>query len=195
MLKGRGVTDCLGHVALLTELFRQLAVTKPTLKVNVACVMIANEENSSIPGIGVDELVKRGLIAHLKSGPVYWVDSADKQPCIGTAGCVAWELKAHGKLFHSGLPHQAINPMEMLMEAVAYMQKRFYEDFPPHEDEKRYGFVTCSTMKPTQWSYPGGGVNQIPAEATISGDLRITPFYRSVHLLALLLPPLLPLYE
>jgi acetylornithine deacetylase len=195
MLKGRGVTDCLGHVALLTELFRQLAVTKPTLKVNVACVMIANEENSSIPGIGVDELVKRGLIAHLKSGPVYWVDSADKQPCIGTAGCVAWELKAHGKLFHSGLPHQAINPMEMLMEAVAYMQKRFYEDFPPHEDEKRYGFVTCSTMKPTQWSYPGGGVNQIPAEATISGDLRITPFYRSVHSLALLLLPLLPLYE
>ncbi len=45
---------------------------------------------------------------------------------------------------------QAINPMEMLMEALSYIQKRFYEDFPPHPDEAKYGFVTCSTIKPTQ---------------------------------------------
>nr|GMD79387.1 acetylornithine deacetylase [Ipomoea batatas] len=32
-------------------------------------------------------------------------------------------------------------------------------------------------MKPTQWSYPGGGINQIPAECTVSGDVRLTPFY------------------
>ena len=176
-LRGRGVTDCLGHVALVTELFKQLAISKPQLKVNVAGVMIANEENSSLQGIGIDELVRRGMIAHLKKGFVYWVDSADKQPCIGTAGMVPWQLKAKGKLFHSGLPHQAVNPMEMAMEAVKYMQDRFYQDFPPHEDEAKYNFVTCSTMKPTQWHYPGGGVNQIPAECTVCGDCRLTPFY------------------
>eukprot|EP00959_Pyramimonas_sp_CCMP1952_P433539 9078716-Pyramimonas_sp.AAC.1 len=32
-------------------------------------------------------------------------------------------------------------------------------------------------MKPTQVSYPTGSVNQIPGEMSISGDLRITPFY------------------
>jgi acetylornithine deacetylase len=32
-------------------------------------------------------------------------------------------------------------------------------------------------MKPTQWHYPGGGVNQIPAECTVCGDCRLTPFY------------------
>ena len=32
-------------------------------------------------------------------------------------------------------------------------------------------------MKPTQVSFPGGSVNQIPGECTISGDVRITPFY------------------
>lgn len=47
-LLGRGVTDCLGHVALLTELFRQLAVTKPALKATVMGVFIANEENSTV---------------------------------------------------------------------------------------------------------------------------------------------------
>jgi hypothetical protein len=47
-LLGRGVTDCLGHVALLTELFRQLAVTQPPLKATVMGVFIANEENSTV---------------------------------------------------------------------------------------------------------------------------------------------------
>ena len=36
----------------------------------------------------------------------FWVDTADKQPCIGTGGMLAWKLKAYGKIFHSGLPHK-----------------------------------------------------------------------------------------
>jgi hypothetical protein len=47
-LLGRGVTDCLGHVALLTELFRQLAQHEPALKATVMGVFIANEENSTV---------------------------------------------------------------------------------------------------------------------------------------------------
>ncbi|KAI8529845.1 hypothetical protein RHMOL_Rhmol11G0006100 [Rhododendron molle] len=63
------------------------------------------------------------------------------------------------------------------MEALKEIQLRFYRDFPPHPKEEVYGFATPSTMKPTQWSYPGGGINQIPKECTISGDVRLTPFY------------------
>lgn len=52
-----------------------------------------------------------------------------------------------------------------------------------------YLFETSSTLKPTQWSYPGNSVNQIPESATICGDIRfetacltylanrLTPFY------------------
>jgi acetylornithine deacetylase len=69
-LKGRGTTDCLGHVALVTELFRQLAVKKPTLKRTVVGVFIANEETSANLGVGVDALVKNGLLEKLKSGPL-----------------------------------------------------------------------------------------------------------------------------
>jgi hypothetical protein len=50
-LLGRGVTDCLGHVALLTELFRQLGLHKPPLKATVIGVFIANEENSTVGGV------------------------------------------------------------------------------------------------------------------------------------------------
>ncbi|CAH9134241.1 unnamed protein product [Cuscuta epithymum] len=176
-LCGRGTTDCLGHVALVAELIRQLGETKPQLKSTVVAVFIASEENSSIPGVGVDALVKDGLLDKLKDGPLFWIDTADKQPCIGTGGSIPWKFNATGKLFHSGLPHKAINPLELAMEALKEIQLRFYRDFPPHPKEQIYGFATPSTMKPTQWSYPGGGINQIPAECTISGDVRLTPFY------------------
>ncbi|GLU05423.1 hypothetical protein SLE2022_225250 [Rubroshorea leprosula] len=176
-LRGRGTTDCLGHVALVTELMKKLGETKPKLKSTVVAVFIANEENSSITGVGVDALVKDKLLDKLKNGPLFWIDTADKQPCIGTGGMIPWKLHVTGKLFHSGLAHKAINPLELAMEALKEIQQRFYNDFPPHPQEQVYGFATPSTMKPTQWSYPGGGINQIPAECTISGDVRLTPFY------------------
>lgn len=47
---------------------------------------------------------------------------------------------------------QAINPLEMAMEALKEIQLRFYRDFPPHPQEQVYGFATPSTIKPTQWS-------------------------------------------
>ncbi|KMT11668.1 hypothetical protein BVRB_5g106060 [Beta vulgaris subsp. vulgaris] len=176
-LRGRGTTDCLGHVALIAELMKKLGETKPKLKSTVVAVFIANEENSAITGIGVDALGKDGLLDKLKDGPLFWIDTADKQPCIGTGGVIPWKLQGHGKLFHSGLAHKGINAMEMTMEALKEIQLRFYKDFPPHPQEEVYGFATPSTMKPTQWTYPGGGINQIPGECTISGDVRLTPFY------------------
>jgi hypothetical protein len=47
---------------------------------------------------------------------------------------------------------QAINPLELASEALKVIQTRFYEDFPAHPEEARYGFATPSTMKPTQWT-------------------------------------------
>ena len=64
--------------------------------------------------VGVDQLDKEGHLQALKSGPVFWIDSADSQPCVGTAGIVQWQLRCDGILFHSGLPHKAVNPIELL---------------------------------------------------------------------------------
>lgn len=57
-----------------------------------------------------------GKIDELKNGPVVWIDSADSQPCVGTAGVLQWHLKATGRLFHSGLPHRGINSLELVNE-------------------------------------------------------------------------------
>ena len=40
-LYGRGTTDCLGHVGLITDLFIQLAQKKPNLKYSITAVFIA----------------------------------------------------------------------------------------------------------------------------------------------------------
>eukprot|EP00286_Rhodomonas_abbreviata_P029303 CAMPEP_0181299684 /NCGR_PEP_ID=MMETSP1101-20121128/6481_1 /TAXON_ID=46948 /ORGANISM="Rhodomonas abbreviata, Strain Caron Lab Isolate" /LENGTH=445 /DNA_ID=CAMNT_0023404857 /DNA_START=48 /DNA_END=1385 /DNA_ORIENTATION=+ len=177
MLYGRGTTDCLGHVALLTDLMIQLAEQKPAMKRSIVVVFIANEENGSFPGVGVDQLAKEGYMDSLKHGPLFWIDAADCQPCIGTAGNCQWRLKTTGKLFHSGLPHKGINSIELAMDGVAYIQKQFYKDFPRHEKEEEYGFVTQSNFKPTQISCTPGSLNQLPPECVVQGDARITPFY------------------
>ena len=48
-LFGRGTTDCLGHVALMTMFFEQLAIQRPTTQRSIVCVLIASEEAESVP--------------------------------------------------------------------------------------------------------------------------------------------------
>ena len=155
MLYGRGTTDCLGHVALLTDMMVTLAENRPTLKSSIVVVFIANEENGSFRGVGVDQLAAEGYMDALKKGPLFWIDAADSQPCIGTSGLGAWELKAVGKLFHSGLPHKGMNSVEFAMDSISYIQRKFFSDFPRLPEEDRYNFVTQSTLKPTQVRSPG----------------------------------------
>ena len=85
----------------------------------------------AIPGVGVDKLMEVGRLDRLKGGPVFWVDSGDINPCMGTAGASMWALRVEGRLFHSGLPHKGINSLELAMEAIKYIQTRFYQDYPP----------------------------------------------------------------
>jgi len=172
------VTDCLGHVALISNFFKHLAVHKPKLKRSVVAVFIANEENSDIANISIDQMEKEGKLAFLKNGPLYWIDSANFGPTLGTAGMLAWQLTVHGKRFHSGLPHKGINALELAMEAVKVIQTRFYKDFNKHEEkEKKYLYQVGSSLKPTQINVPPSSVNQIPGTCTVCGDVRYTPFY------------------
>uniref|UniRef100_M4B2Z7 Uncharacterized protein n=1 Tax=Hyaloperonospora arabidopsidis (strain Emoy2) TaxID=559515 RepID=M4B2Z7_HYAAE len=178
-LYGRGTTDCLGHVALLTctMLFRELARHKVATKTQVVCVLIASEENGEIEGVGVETLMETGKIDFIKNGPVFWVDCSDSQPCIGTAGAITWTLKATGKLFHSGLPNLGINGLELAMDAMAKIQEYFYEEFGPVDKEVEYNYSCPSTMKPTRIESSVNGLNQIPPWAKIAGDVRLSPFY------------------
>jgi hypothetical protein len=56
----------------------------------------------------------------------------------------------------------------MGMDAIGHVQKRFFEDFPAHEQEPVYGFVTQSTLKATQISCtPGEWVGCVHAHCIV----------------------------
>jgi acetylornithine deacetylase len=101
----------------------------------------------------------------------------DTNPCIGTCGNIQWRLDVSGKPFHSGLPHKGINAIEFGVDAIAYLQGRFFEKFPRHPREEEYNFATQSTLKATRIQSTSGSINQIPGECTIEGDIRLCPFY------------------
>eukprot|EP00294_Goniomonas_avonlea_P008598 CAMPEP_0114558582 /NCGR_PEP_ID=MMETSP0114-20121206/10462_1 /TAXON_ID=31324 /ORGANISM="Goniomonas sp, Strain m" /LENGTH=437 /DNA_ID=CAMNT_0001743989 /DNA_START=8 /DNA_END=1321 /DNA_ORIENTATION=+ len=176
-LYGRGTTDCLGHVALITDLMAQLAEKKPSLKASVCVLFICNEENATVVDIGVDRVAKEGKIDHLKNGPLLWCDVADSQACMATGGIRQWRLTAKGKLFHSGIPQKAMNAIELAHDALAAIQSRFYRDFAAGQKEADYKFIVGSTLKPTYMSSPEGSRNIIQGEAVLEGDIRLTPFF------------------
>jgi acetylornithine deacetylase len=177
---GRGVTDCLGHVAMMTLLMKKLAAHPTKLNRTVVAVFIANEEDSGILGIGIDEMMKQGELEMLKNGPVFWVDSADFGPTLGTGGMQTWEMSISGKKFHSGFPHKAVNPINFASTVIAEVQRRFYKDFPINDSAKsEYLFEIGCSMKPTQINTPpGSSINQIPQKCIVAGDIRITPFVK-----------------
>jgi acetylornithine deacetylase len=176
-LYGRGVTDCLGHVAVLTDLFAQLAEQDVELDHTVVAVIIANEELSHTHGVGINRLVKDGKLDHLKHGPVYWIDSADFGPTIGTGGMATWRLVVEGKTSHSGFPQNGVNAAELAFAATQALQAWFYRNYPPHPKEKEYGFLAPSSLKPTRVQVENDTTSKIPAKAIVEGDIRLTPWY------------------
>ncbi len=114
-LRGRGVTDCLGHVALLAEFLLSLRARGKPPERTLFVVLIANEEDRAVPGVGLEYVAECGALEPLRNGPVYWLDSADFGPTLGTGGIVTWELLAKGISGHSGLPHNCVNALELAM--------------------------------------------------------------------------------
>jgi acetylornithine deacetylase len=176
-LYGRGVTDCLGHVAVLTDLFAQLAEAKVELDHTVVAVIIANEEMSNTHGVGINRLVKDGKLAHLQNGPLYWIDSANFGPTIGTGGMATWRLVVEGKVAHSGFPQNGINAAELAFVVTQALQEWFYRNYLPHPKENEYGFLSPSSLKPTRVQVENDTLTKIPAKAVIEGDIRLTPWY------------------
>jgi acetylornithine deacetylase len=176
-LYGRGVTDCLGHVALATLVLRHFAEAsirpRPTLHV----VLIANEEAVPVPGVGLDHVLEVGAMDPLRAGPIFWLDSTDFGPTVGTGGSARWDLFVEGVAGHSGMPHHCVNALELAMAVVRDLGEWFARTCPPHPEEERYGYPTPSSLKPTVVDAPNRSFTTIPARVQVTGDFRITPFY------------------
>jgi acetylornithine deacetylase/succinyl-diaminopimelate desuccinylase-like protein len=140
-------------------------------------VLIANEEEQPRPEIGLDYVVGAGKMDSLRDGPIYWLDSAEFGPTIGTGGMASWQLEVKGVPGHSGMPQNCVNALELAMASSLALAAHFRAAFPPHPDEPRYAFLSSSSVKATMVEATNNKLTKIPGDVTVRGDLRLTPFY------------------
>ena len=177
LLYGRGVTDCLGHVAVLTDLLAQLAERGERPRRTLKVVLIANEEAGDLPGLGLTYVAQQGRLRDLVGQPVYWLDSANFGPTVGTGGISLWSLKARGVGGHSGMPQNCVNALELAMAASLELARWFHARFPPTEQERQWGFLSSSSLKATVVEGANTKESKIPSDVALRGDIRLTPFY------------------
>jgi acetylornithine deacetylase/succinyl-diaminopimelate desuccinylase-like protein len=146
--------------------------------------LIANEEERSIPGIGLEYVAEMGALDPLKHGPLYWLDSADFGPTLGTGGIVTWELLVKGVAGHSGMPQNCVNALELGMSVVQALDAWFTQTLPAHPDEAKWQFSVSSSCKATLIECDNNKITKIPGSVRILGDMRITPFYDVAQTLA-----------
>jgi acetylornithine deacetylase len=162
ILWGRGTTDCLGHVALLVQMLKDLSKNNVKLDYTIGVVLIADEECGDDPTVGVSNLSKKGYLDFLKNGPVYWLDEADTYPVVGSGTMMSWELTTYGKRGHSGMTFNTINPILLSFQVIQSMLKVFKDNFPEHPDEEKYCYECTSNMKPTQYVNTEGSIIAVP---------------------------------
>jgi len=181
-LYGRGTTDCLGHVALLTLLIKYLDKFNIKLNYKIIIVFIANEECGD-DIVGIEHLSRDGYLNNCKKGPVYWLDSSDTHPVLATGSGMGLELTVTGKKTHGGFPFNGVNPLPIAFDVSRLIVEHFNKLCSPLDIEKEYGYKTSSNMKPTVIKIPdGGSINQNPDKISITFDVRITPFYDSYNI-------------
>lgn len=180
-LHGRGTTDCLGHVALITMMIKKLAQNQIKLDREISAVFIADEEHGG-GNVGVFRLHKDALLDDFKNGPIYWVDTATDDglfgPRVGTAGIGRWSVSIIGKSGHSGYPQHCINPISIGIDLMNYINARFENDFQnqsAQEYAKAHLFPTSSNCKCTAFNSLSPSKNTIPAQCVLGGDVRFTP--------------------
>lgn len=176
-LYARGVTDCLGHIAVLTDLLCQLGEQRLRPERTLKVVMISNEEERPIPECGLNHVVDTGKMDDLKDGTIYWLDSADFGPTVGTGGICTWELDVRGFAGHSGMTQNCVNALELAMASALHLARWFEDAFPAHPDEQRWGYQSASTLKSTVIVANNEKITKIPGDILVRGDIRLTPFY------------------
>ncbi len=147
----RGVTDCLGHVALLTDLLAQMGERGFRPKRTVKVVLIANEEEAPLPEIGLDYVVEPGHLDDLKDGTIYWLDSADFGPTVGTGGVAMWALHATGVTGHSGMTQNCVNALELAMATSRALVEWFEKEFSRTRTRSAGDFCRRPPSRPRSW--------------------------------------------
>lgn len=164
---GPGAGDMKGADAVLLELFRSFQAKQPG--VSLGLTFTSDEERGGYDG--VRSLVEDG---GLRAGIVIVPDGGSlNEVTIEEKGVLHLRIHRHGHSAHGARPWLGTNALELLLERVAALQSWFRSNWPgDHDAEPGHWYPTCSLNIATT---PNESANRIPAEATVTVDIRFPP--------------------
>ncbi len=153
---GRGACDMKSEIAIMLQLMREFATTRPSIALMLGC----DEEVGGINGVGylVNTVGYRTRVALVPDGG----ESLEKV-VLKSKGLLHITVSTTGRAAHGSRPWLGENAIEKLFE----IYKKIHALFPASNDPDRW-YSTCVLGK-----FSGGMVvNQVPDQASCDIDIR-----------------------
>jgi len=169
VLYGRGAVDMKGAIAaMVAACARTIAAGQVTG--SLSFLITGDEEGVAIDGTGpvVEALMAEGeAVDHCVLGEPTSAGRVADQLKVGRRGSLNVTFEVEGRQGHVAYPHQAINPIPVLIRLLDRVQSRVldqgYPEFPPSNLE----VTTVDVGNPT--------TNLIPSRATARINIRFNP--------------------
>lgn len=161
-LFGRGSSDMKSGVAAMVLMALGLAEAK-NRHADITLLLTAGEETNCEGAAYV-----AGLDGALgKVGAIIAGEPSGNVPYIAHMGCLRYTAKFHGVAAHASMPDQGVNAIYQAAEVLRKLAKFEFATAP-------HSFLGKPTLAVTMMS-GGTAINMIPANATISMDIRTLP--------------------
>lgn len=152
---GRGAQDMKGSCAVMLRLIRDLAALPE--RPDVGFQLVSDEEIGGAHGTG------RLLAEGWRCGFMLCLEPTDMDVLFAHKGALWVELRLSGQPAHGSRPWDGQSPVGDLTRGLAALEQRF----PTPTAE-----IWRTTVTPTQIRVGGASRNQVPAEATLTLDIR-----------------------
>jgi succinyl-diaminopimelate desuccinylase len=178
VLYGRGAVDMKGAIAAwVAAVDRVLAKGEP--KGSLSMLITGDEEGKAIHGTGpvVEHLLATGeVIDHVVLGEPTSAAKLGDQLKIGRRGSLNAWITVEGVQGHVAYPHQAANPIPVLIRLLAKLQDHGLDEGHPR--------FPASNLEVTTIDVANAATNVIPARATARLNIRFNPLHDGDSLIA-----------
>ncbi len=178
VLYGRGAVDMKGAIAAwVAAVDRVLAKDEPAGSLSL--LITGDEEGKAIHGTGpvVEHLLATGeVIDHVVLGEPTSAAKLGDQLKIGRRGSLNAWITVEGVQGHVAYPHQAANPIPILVHLLAKLQDHVLDEGHPR--------FPASNLEVTTIDVANGATNVIPAKATARLNIRFNPLHDGDSLMA-----------
>ena len=178
VLYGRGAVDMKGSIAAWTAAVSRV-LARGEVKGSLSFLITGDEEGKAIHGTGpvVETLMAEGeTIDHVVLGEPTSAARLGDQLKIGRRGSLNAWITVEGVQGHVAYPHQAANPIPVLIRLLADLQAHGLDQGHPRFPASNLEVTTIDVDNPV--------TNVIPAKATARLNIRFNPLHDGESLIA-----------